>query len=126
MSESSQASEIRGLDSLELADKVVAVRLDLNVPTEVQDDGTVEITDDNRIQAALPTLNALSEAHAKVFVLAHLGRPKGEPSSELSLAPVAKRLAALLGRPVTTVDAVTGPELKIAVEALAPGDVAIA
>lgn len=120
-------SNVVGLDSLDVADKVVAVRLDLNVPTEAAADGSgIEITDDNRIQAAIPTLTALSEAGARVFVLAHLGRPKGEASDELSLAPIAQRLASLLDSPVGFVDAVTGPDLKAAVDALEPGEVVVA
>ena len=69
------------------------VRLDLNVPLA---DG--QITDDGRIQAALPTLKELLAAGAKPVVVAHLGRPKGEVKAELSLAPVATRMAELLGR----------------------------
>ncbi|MFZ1361671.1 MAG: phosphoglycerate kinase [Candidatus Nanopelagicales bacterium] len=120
-------SQVADLDSLDVTGKVVAVRLDLNVPTEGSADGAgVTITDDNRIQAAIPTLKALVEAGARIFVLAHLGRPKGEASDDLSLAPIAARLADLLDAPVGFVNVVTGPDLKAAVDALEPGQVVVA
>ena len=83
------------LSDLELQDATVLVRLDLNVPLS---DG--QITDDGRIRAALPTLKELLDAGARPVVVAHLGRPKGEVKPEFSLAPVAVRLAELLGVPV--------------------------
>ncbi|MFN8185095.1 MAG: phosphoglycerate kinase [Candidatus Nanopelagicales bacterium] len=83
------------LSDLDLQGASVLVRLDLNVPLA---DG--EITDDGRIRAALPTLRELLDAGAKPVVVAHLGRPKGEVKPELSLAPVATRMAELLGVPV--------------------------
>ncbi len=83
------------LSDLDLQDASVLVRLDLNVPLS---DG--QITDDGRIQAALPTLNELLGAGARPVVVAHLGRPKGAVKPELSLAPVAVRMAELLGVPV--------------------------
>ena len=76
-----------------LAGKRVVVRCDFNVPL----DGDKKITDDGRIRAALPTLNELRDAGARIVVLAHLGRPKGEPDPNFSLAPVAARLGELLG-----------------------------
>lgn len=86
---------MRTLSDLDLQDASVLVRLDLNVPLA---DG--QITDDGRIQAALPTLKELLAAGAKPVVVAHLGRPKGEVKAELSLAPVATRMAELLGAPI--------------------------
>ncbi len=86
---------MRTLSDLDLHDASVLVRLDLNVPLA---DG--QITDDGRIQAALPTLRELLDAGARPVVVAHLGRPKGEVKPELSLAPVATRMADLLGVPV--------------------------
>jgi phosphoglycerate kinase len=83
------------LSDLELQDASVLVRLDLNVPLS---DG--QITDDGRIQAALPTLRELLQAGARPVVVAHLGRPKGQVKPELSLAPVAVRMSELLGVPV--------------------------
>ncbi|HEY2790349.1 MAG TPA: phosphoglycerate kinase, partial [Gaiellales bacterium] len=75
--------------------KRVLVRADLNVPL----DGT-RITDDSRLRAALPTIRYLRERSADVVVCSHLGRPKGEVRRELSLRPVADRMAELLGEPV--------------------------
>ena len=107
----------RSLDDLDVAGRRVLVRADLNVPII---DGAVG--DDTRIRAALPTLRALMERGARVIVVSHLGRPKGGPSPELSLAPVAARLGELLGQPVRLADAVVGPSVAAAVEALAPGE----
>ena len=107
----------RSLDDLDVAGRRVLVRADLNVPIS---DGAVG--DDTRVRAALPTLRALMERGARVIVVSHLGRPKGGPSPELSLAPVAARLGELLGEPVRLADAVVGPTVAAAVEALAPGE----
>src|SRR5690606_24030462 len=85
---------MKTIDTLgDLRGKRVLVRSDFNVPL----DGTT-ITDDGRIRAALPTLNTLLDGGAKVIITAHLGRPKGTPDPQYSLAPVAKRLGELLGR----------------------------
>jgi phosphoglycerate kinase len=98
---------VRTLESLgELAGKRVLVRSDLNVPL----DGG-RITDDGRIRASLPLLRSLADARARVVVLAHLGRPKGERKPELSLAPVAERLGELLGTPVAIAEDVDGEPL---------------
>ena len=115
---------MRTIDDLDVAGKTVALRLDLNVPLEHTDSG-VRITDDGRIRAALPTLSSLLERGAKVFVLAHLGRPKNGPDPKVSLAPVAQRLGELLARPVRFVPAVTGSEVAAALSGLANGDVAL-
>src|SRR5580698_4970910 len=84
------------MTGLDLAGKRVLIREDLNVPIK---DG--KVSSDARIRAALPTLQAALNAKARVLVMSHLGRPEeGHPSEEFSLAPVAKRLAQLLGVPV--------------------------
>jgi phosphoglycerate kinase len=98
--------------------KRALVRVDFNVPLEKG-----RITDDTRVRAALPTINYLLEHGAAVVLMSHLGRPKNKVVEELRLAPVAARLAELLGRPVKTVAAVTGPEAEAAAQALNPGDV---
>ena len=82
---------MKTLDDLDVAGKKVLLRSDLNVPL----DGD-RITDDGRIRASVPTINALLDKGARVIVAAHLGRPKGEPEAKYSLAPVAKRLGELL------------------------------
>jgi phosphoglycerate kinase len=104
----------------DLRGKRVLVRADLNVPL----DGTT-ITDDGRIRASLPTIKALSDAGAKVIVMAHLGRPKGAPEAKYSLAPVAARLGELLGKPVAFAEDTVGPAATAIVDGLADGDVAL-
>ncbi|MGH3859404.1 phosphoglycerate kinase [Actinokineospora sp.] len=114
---------MRNLDDL-IAEGVkgrrVFVRSDLNVPL----DGD-KITDDGRVQASLPTISKLAEAGAKVVVAAHLGRPKGSPDPKFSLAPVAKRLGELLGKPVALATDVVGESAKSTVDGLADGGVAL-
>jgi phosphoglycerate kinase len=112
---------VKTIDSLgDLRGKRVLVRSDFNVPL----DGTT-ITDDGRIRAALPTLNALLDQGARVVITAHLGRPKGEPEAKYSLAPVALRLGELLGRPVSLAADVVGEGAKATVAALGDGEVAL-
>ena len=96
----------------------VLVRSDFNVPL----DGST-ITDPGRILASLPTLNALIDAGAKVIITAHLGRPKGEPDPKYSLAPVAERLGAELGRNVQLAADVVGSDALARAEGLTDGDV---
>ena len=114
---------MRSLDDL-LAEGVsgrrVLLRADLNVPL---DTGTRAITDDGRIRASLPTLQALREAGARVVVAAHLGRPKGTPDPQFSLAPVAERLSELLGDPVPVAADVAGDDARRRAEALGDGEV---
>ncbi|NKX89818.1 phosphoglycerate kinase [Nocardia coubleae] len=97
----------------------VLVRSDLNVPLD--DNG--RITDPGRIIASVPTIQALVEAGAKVVVMAHLGRPKGEPDPKFSLAPVAAKLAELLGRNVQLAGDVVGYDALSRSEGLTDGDV---
>lgn len=104
----------------DLRGKRVLVRSDFNVPL----DGTT-ITDDGRIRAALPTLQRLLDAGARVVVTAHLGRPKGEPDAKYSLAPVAARLGELLGQDVTLAEDVVGESAKATVAALEDGQIAL-
>lgn len=111
---------IRGINDLEVSGKVVFVRCDLNVPIE---DG--RITDDGRIRASLPTLKNLLDRHAKVVVLAHLGRPKGKPEAKYSLAPAASRLSELLGISVALATDVAGESAKAVVAALSDGQIAM-
>lgn len=111
------------LDDVDVDGRVVIVRSDLNVPLANQPDGSVAITDDGRIRASVPTIERLRQKGARVVVLAHLGRPKGQRVDALSLAPVGGRLAELLGAPVTFVDAVTGTDVADAVSHTERGDV---
>lgn len=94
---------MRFLDDLEVDGKRVLTRVDFNVPLTTVD-GRVSITDDGRIRAAVPTIEWLRSHGASVILVAHLGRPKGVPTPDLSLAPVATRLGQLLGTPVPLVE----------------------
>jgi len=106
------------LADLDVAGKRVFLRCDLNVPLK---EG--KITDDGRIRASLPTINALLAKGASLVVAAHLGRPKGEAKPELSLAPIAVRLSELLGKPVQFAGAITGSDVTSAAEGLAAGEI---
>ena len=103
-----------------VAGRTVLVRADLNVPL----DGSV-ITDDGRIRASLPTLQALLLGGAKVVVTAHLGRPKGAPDPKYSLAPAADRLGDLLGTAVPLATDLVGPSARDTVAALSGGQIAM-
>ena len=114
---------MRSLDDL-LAEGVsgrrVLLRADLNVPL---DKSSGAITDDGRIRASLPTLEALRNGGGRVLVAAHLGRPKGAPDPQYSLAPVAARLAELIGTTVPLAADVAGDDARAKADALADGDV---
>ncbi len=112
---------LRTLETLgSLAGKRVIVRCDLNVPLR---DGV--ITDDGRVRASLPTLNALINQGARLVVCSHLGRPQGAPDDKYSLAPVAQRLSELLGKPVAFARDTVGESAHEAVAALEDGEVAV-
>jgi len=106
------------LSTIDVAGKRVFLRCDLNVPLK---EGIIK--DDGRIKASLPTIQLLLEKGASLVIAAHLGRPKGEATPELSLAPVAQRLAELLGREVKFVGQVTGTAVTTAAEALKAGEI---
>src|SRR4051812_37938649 len=116
---------MRSVDDL-LAEGVsgrrVLLRADLNVPLDHSTQPPV-ITDDGRIRASLPTLQALRDGGARVIVTAHLGRPKGAPDPKYSLAPVAARLGELLGTSVPLASDVAGDDARAKAAALADGDV---
>ena len=106
------------LADLDVSGKRVFLRCDLNVPLK---EG--KITDDGRIRASLPTINALLAKGASLVIAAHLGRPKGEAKPELSLAPIAVRLSELLGKPVQFAGAITGSGVTAAAQGLAAGEI---
>lgn len=112
----------KSVDDLQAAGKRVLVRCDFNVPLK---NGV--ITDENRIVAALPTIKKLIGDGGKVILCSHLGKPKGEPKPELSLAPIAKRLSELLGKEVVFAadDNVVGENAKKAVAEMKDGDVVL-
>ena len=111
------------IDDLDVAGRRVLVRADFNVPLETLADGSRHITDDGRIKAALPTIQALRERGGRVILAAHLGRPKGGLSAELSLAPIAVRLGELLDTTVVLAGDVSGAHAQAAVAAMSDGDV---
>lgn len=112
---------MRTIDTLgDLSGKTVLVRSDFNVPLDGQ-----TITDDGRIRAALPTLKRLLDAGAKVVIMAHLGRPKGEVNPDFSLAPVAARLEELAGVKVTLATDVIGEGAKQAVAEAKAGEIVL-
>ncbi len=111
----------KSIENIEVAGKRVLVRCDFNVPL----DADKNITDENRILGALPTIKYLIEKGAKVILCSHLGRPKGEFKPEFSLKPVAKRLSEHLGKEVKMAEDVIGESAKATVAALNDGDVCL-
>ena len=112
----------KSVDDINVKGKKVLVRCDFNVPLI---EG--KITDENRLVAALPTIKKLVADGGKIILCSHLGKPKGEPKPELSLAPVAARLTELLGQEVKFAadPEVVGPNAKAAVEAMKDGDIVL-
>jgi len=112
----------KSVDDINVKGKKVLVRCDFNVPLQ---DG--KITDENRLVASLPTIKKLIADGGKIILCSHLGKPKGEPKPELSLAPVAARMSELLGQEVVFAadPEVVGPNAKAAVAAMKDGDVVL-
>ncbi|MFQ5427925.1 MAG: phosphoglycerate kinase [Thermodesulfobacteriota bacterium] len=111
--------EPRYIDKIDIIGKRVFIRVDFNVPL----DSKGNITDDTRIRGVLSTINYALDEKARVILASHLGRPKGKPVPEMSLAPVARRLSRLIERPVTMAPDCVGPETEALVAAMKPGDV---
>lgn len=107
------------LEDIQVAGKRVLVRVDFNAPL----DDRLHITDDTRLQAALPTLEHLLDQGAALVLMSHLGRPKGKRLPQMSLKPVAERLGQLLGRPVQLAPDCVGPEVERLAGGLRPGQV---
>ena len=108
------------IEDIDVSGKKVLVRVDFNVPMK---DGV--ITDETRINAALPTIKYLLDHNAKVILCSHLGRPKGEFKPEYSLAPVAKRLSEILGREVKMAKDVVGEDAKRLCADMKDGDIVV-
>lgn len=108
--------QLRSLRDFDVEERRVLVRVDFNVP--LKDGG---VADDTRIRAALPTIRALRVHGARIVLMSHLGRPKGNPREELRLDPVAKRLSELLGAPVKKLHDCVGPDVEAAVSEMQPG-----
>ena len=107
------------IDKVELNNKRVLVRVDFNVP---QDDN-LNITDDNRIVASLPTIKKIISGNGKAILMSHFGRPKGKVNPKYSLKPCAKRLGELLGKDVKLAPDCIGEDVKGMVDAMKSGDV---
>ncbi|WP_315167683.1 phosphoglycerate kinase [Clostridioides mangenotii] len=112
----------KNIEDIEVSGKKVLVRCDFNVPLK---DG--QITDDNRLRGAMPTIENLVSRDAKVILCSHLGKPKGEAKKELSLAPVAKKLSEMLSKEVVFAadDNVVGENAKAAVDKMKDGDIVL-
>ncbi len=111
------------IDDLDLKGKRVLVRVDFNVPLKENEQGNLIVADDTRIREALPTIRALMQAGAKVILMSHLGRPKGQPDPKYSLAPVARRLEELLGVRVRFVSNIVGELVRQAIHSMPEGGV---
>ena len=113
-------SRIKTIDGLDVKGKRVLMRADLNVPVE-----NGHVADATRIERALPTIEALRSGGAKLVIMSHFGRPKGERSPETSLKPVAAKLQEMLGTRVSFLHDCVGPDVEAGVNALKDGDVAL-
>ena len=109
----------KSIKDIDVAGKKVFIRVDYNVPM----DKAGNITEDTRIQATLPTLKYLLEQNAAIIIASHLGRPKGAVMPEFSLAPIAKRLSALIGREVAVAPDCVGTEVEALAKKLKPGQI---
>ncbi len=112
---------MRFINEFNVKGKTLLVRVDFNVPL----DESLNITDDTRIRAVLPTINYALDDGAKVVIISHLGRPKGKPNPRYSLAPVSKRLARLLGKEVTFLGDCIGPEVKKVIAGMPLGSIVL-
>jgi len=116
---------MKTIDDIDVTNQRVLLRADLNAPMKQDANGVMQITDDGRLKASVTTINDLRKKNAKIVVLAHLGRPKGERKPELSLKPIAKRLGELVGTPITFIDDLNGADTLTIVNALKPGEIAM-
>ena len=116
---------MKTIDDIDVNNQRVLLRADLNAPMKQDANGVMQITDDGRLKASVTTINDLRKKNAKIVVLAHLGRPKGERKPELSLKPIAKRLGELVGTPITFIDDLNGADTLTIVNALKPGEIAM-
>jgi len=107
------------IDAVEVAGKTVLMRVDFNVPL----DDSLNITDDRRIEMALPSIKSVIDRGGKLILASHLGRPKGEANPKYSLAPAAKRLGEIIGKDVAFASDTVGPDASAKVAALSDGDV---
>lgn len=112
------------IEDIDVQGKKVLVRVDFNVPLSSKNPADhITVTDDTRIQAALPTINYLLAGGAALILCSHLGRPKTADDKQFAMNPVAVKLAEILGRPVLKLDEVVGDSVTQAVNAMKPGDI---
>ncbi|MEN8258518.1 MAG: phosphoglycerate kinase [Thermodesulfobacteriota bacterium] len=110
---------VKNIRDFDIKDKSLLIRVDFNVPLDSQGN----ITDDTRIRGVLPTINHALDEHAKIIIMSHMGRPKGQRNEKFSLAPAAKRLGRLINKEVKLAPDCIGPEVEEMVAAMQPGDV---
>ena len=109
------------INDVDVQGKKVLMRVDFNVPL----DDNLEITDDRRIEMALPSIKSVVERGGRLILMSHLGRPKGEPDSRLSLRPTAEQLAKIIGKPVAFAVDIVGPDASSKIEALKEGEILV-
>jgi len=114
---------MKQLEQIELSNQRVILRADLNAPLKIDSNGQMQITDDGRLKASVSTIELLIKKNAKIIILAHLGRPKGERKPELSLKPIAKRLSELLNKKIEFVEDLNEPNLKNKIDELNTGEI---
>ena len=114
---------MKTIDDLELNNQRVLLRADLNAPMKQDANGQMQITDDGRLRASVTTINDLRKKNAKIIILAHLGRPKGERKPELSLKPIAKRLGELVGVSIEFIDDLNEASTLEAVNSMQSGEI---
>ncbi|MFM9130841.1 MAG: phosphoglycerate kinase [Actinomycetes bacterium] len=114
---------MKQLEQIDLSNQRVLLRADLNAPLKVDSNGQMHITDDGRLKASVATIELLIKKNAKIIILAHLGRPKGERKPELSLKPIAKRLGELLNKPIAFAENLNDPELTTKIDSLNSGEI---
>jgi phosphoglycerate kinase len=110
---------VKNIRDLDIKGKKLLIRVDFNVPLDEQGN----ITDDIRIRGVLPTINHALDENARVIIISHMGRPKGQRVEKFSMAPAAKRLSRLISKEVKLAPDCIGPEIKKMVEAMRPGEV---
>ncbi|MFM1986424.1 MAG: hypothetical protein RIS18_641, partial [Actinomycetota bacterium] len=116
---------MKTIDDIDVNNQRVLLRADLNAPMKQDASGAMQITDDGRLRASVTTINDLRKKNAKVVILAHLGRPKGERKPELSLKPIAKRLSELVGAEIKFIDNLNDSSTSTIVNNLKPGELAM-
>lgn len=114
---------MKQLEQIDLTNQRVLLRADLNAPLKADQNGQMQITDDGRLKASVATIELLIKKNAKIIIVAHLGRPKGERKPELSLKPIANRLGELLNKPIAFVENLNDPELTTKIDSLNPGEI---